>query len=49
MIKFVSTLKKSRYVVPEIADGISDSTSFDEALDIKKMEFLFLCNDVNDS
>ena len=32
--KFVSTLKKSRYVVPEIAEGISDSASFDEALDI---------------
>jgi len=48
--KFVSTLKKSRYVVPEIAEGISDSASFDEALDIltKKWDFSFLCNDVND-
>ena len=40
--KFVSTLKKSRYVVPEIAEGISDSASFDEALDIlTKMGFLY--------
>ena len=31
---FINTLKKSNYVVPEIAEGISDSASFDEALDI---------------